>query len=81
MRELVIGPVRYAAERAFIPLIEEIAGTGDDSGIFFAHLTSLVILEQERVWVYSFNGESDLTDLLTSVPGLEQAIEEARKSI
>jgi hypothetical protein len=81
MKRLVLGPVQFAAERAFIPIIEEVAETGDAAGVFFARLLSLVILESEGVWVYPFYGSLSLTELLSAVPELEHVMMETRKTL
>jgi hypothetical protein len=78
---MVLGPVQFAAERAFIPIIEEVAETGDAAGVFFAHLLSLVIMESEEVWVYPFDCGLSLTELLSAVPELEHVMMETRKSL
>jgi hypothetical protein len=81
MKKIIIGSIQYAAERAFIPLIEEVAETGGDSGVFVAHLISVVVLEREGIWVYSFKGDQCLTDLLATIPELGPTIEKARQSL
>jgi hypothetical protein len=81
VKKIIIGAIQYAAERAFIPLIEEIAETREDAGVFIAHLISVVVLEREGIWVYPFEKDRCLTDLLAEVPELEQTLKKARQSL
>jgi hypothetical protein len=81
MKKVVLGPVRYAADRAFIPVIEEVAEAGKASGAFFARLLSLIVLEKEEVSIYPFSQQLSLTDLLSTVPELAQVMTAAQRSL
>jgi hypothetical protein len=81
MRKLVLGPVKYAADRAFIPVIEVLADTGDAAGACFARLFSLIILEGEGASICPFDNDLSLSDLCSVVPELEQALTMARRSL
>jgi hypothetical protein len=79
MKKVLLGSARIAASRAFIPVIEETAEAGDASGVFFAHLHSLVVVEREGSWVYSFSEIIPLDDLISNVPGLRHSMEQTRE--
>jgi hypothetical protein len=78
MKKVIVGSLRVTASRVFIPVVEETALTEDAAGVFFAHLLSLVVVERENVWVYPFSKKMSLSDLLSLIPELQRAIDEAR---
>jgi hypothetical protein len=81
MKKLVLGPVKYAADRAFIPVIEVLADTGDTAGACFARLFSLVILDGGGILICPFDNDLSFSDLLSIVPELEHALAVARRSL
>ncbi len=81
MKKLILGPVRYAAERVFIPVIEESAETGETYGVCFVRLFSLVVVDREGGWVCPIGTEASLSDLISRVPELEHTLTMARHSL
>jgi hypothetical protein len=81
MKRVVLGTVRFAAGRAFIPVIEEVAGVEGTVGGCIARPLSLVILEGEEITIHPFGRDLSLTDLFSMVPELEHTLAEARQSL
>jgi hypothetical protein len=65
-----IGSVQYAASRAFIPVIEEVAAWKASNGVFYAQLHTLVVVESEGSWIYPFGKKVSLEELLDQIPNL-----------
>ncbi|MDD1679600.1 MAG: hypothetical protein LUO93_10525 [Methanomicrobiales archaeon] len=79
IKKVILGSVHYAAGRAFIPVIEEAAETQEMGGLFFARLISMVVLEGESAWVYPFDRNLSMEELVSIAPQLPHTIEETRK--
>ncbi len=81
MKRVVLGTVRYVAGRAFIPVIEEVAGAEGTAGGCIARPLSLVILDEEEITIHPFGRDLSLTDLFSLIPELERTLAEARQSL
>lgn len=78
---LAIGATRYAAWRAFIPIIEVRRRIHSSGASLYIDPYALVVIDEDRVFLYPFLDNISFESLKVTVPGLLNCIQDARNQL
>ena len=78
---LAVGSVRYAAWRAFIPIIEVRRLIHDSGASLHMSPFALVVIDDGGIVLYPFLEKSSFDDLKDRVPGLRDCVEKAQNRL
>lgn len=78
---LAIGAIRYAALRAFIPIIEVRRLIHDSVASLYMKPYALLVIDDGRIILYPFLEKISFDDLKERVPGLRGCVEETQNQL